>query len=135
MLSPIPFIDSVYFGPDSVRAAVIEDTAILIFNFTDGDADLGNDPNGANYDVFLKDTKDTARHLEFFFPNIPNELRDPDYGMKGTCQILLPSAFLPPRPDSLHMTTGDTVTFEYYIKDQAGHESNHLTTGRLLIRP
>lgn len=141
ILSPIPHIEAVSFRTDSmkdslylVHAGFFEDTLRLVFTFTDGDADLGNDPAGNNYDVFLKDSRYADSTLPLFFPEIRDEIRSPDYGMSGTCIILLPAAYLF-LPDSLHRITGDTLSFDVSIKDQAGNESNHYTTPRLLIRP
>ena len=119
--------------PDSVKAGFFEDTALLSFHFTDGDADLGTD---SAKDIYITRNVDSVQEV-YAIPNIDNSLRDPDYGMDGNAYVFLQAAdpILYPRQDSLHILKGDTITFDVYIKDQAGHESNHLTTNPIIIKP
>jgi hypothetical protein len=131
-LSDIPSIRLVSMTPDSVRAGS-QDTVYITFSLADGDADLGNDPNGTVYDIYMKDSRvDTFQG--YFFPTISSDVTDAGKGVEGTCVFKQLAAFLVPR-DSLHMITGDTLFYEIYIKDKAQHESNHITTPKLYIRP
>ena len=131
--SPVPHIDQQTIAPDSIHAGFYEDTVHLYFHFTDGDADLGT--TDGKY-VFIKRNVDTQQAV-FAIPQISSALRDPVYGMEGTAIINLPAAYpiLYPREDSFHLKHGDTVTLEFFIKDQAGNESNHLTTLPIIVRP
>lgn len=129
--SPIPSIALTGFGPDSVKLGSSEDTAVLSFSFTDGDADLGN--TTANTDIFLRDSRN-GNVQGYSFPEFPDAVRNPDIGMEGTGTVALLAAFLLPR-DTVHAVTGDTVRYEVWIKDRAGHESNHITTPDLYLRP
>jgi hypothetical protein len=117
-----------------VRAGLFSDTAYLYFEYTDGDGDLGKDPNSTSA-IFLMDSRDSTVR-QYPFPIIEaEEAHDPAYGMSGDCLVNIQAATLIPRPDTLHMTKGDTVRFTTYIVDEAGHESNRFTTPNLYIRP
>lgn len=133
-MSKIPHIALTYAGPDSIRANY--DTAFIMFNFTDGDADLGNDT--AKSCVFVKDKRyDTtgATFTKYNFPDIDPNIEDPKKGITGNGVILLLSPPLVPRSDSFHMVKGDTTSYEMYITDRAGNESNHITTRQIIVRP
>ena len=120
--------------PDSVKAGSGKDTVYIQFHLQDGDADLGNDPNSTNYDLFIKDSRyDTFQG--YFFPPIASQVEDPKKGIEGTCIFQMLGALIIPRQDSVHIKQGDTTSYELYIKDRAGHESNHITTPKLYIKP
>ena len=130
-LSKIPQIGNLTLQPDSVKAGSSQDTVYLTFHFTDGDADLGNDPNSTNYDIYLKDSRDSSIS-GYFFHYIPSQAADPSTGIQGYCTIKILAAFLLPRANH---PKGDTLHYEVYIKDKAQHESNHLNTPNIYIRP
>lgn len=130
--SKIPQIALKYAGPDSVRANL--DTAFIQFSFTDGDADLAGDT--AKSAVFVKDKRyDSLGFVKYIFPDIDASIEDPKKGISGTAVVLLLQPPVTPRTDSLHMVLGDTTSFELYITDRAGNESNHITTGQIRIKP
>lgn len=134
-VSKIPQISLMYFGPDSIIVNV--DTAFLQFSITDGDADLGNDPTGAQKDIYIKDFRtgyDTG-FAGYFFPAIDKSIEDPKKGIQGICLFMFTSYILSPRTDSVHLKYGDTTHFEFYIMDRAGHQSNHITTKNIIMRP
>ena len=134
----IPSISQLHFGPDSIRVNL--DTAYLQFHFTDGQADLGNDPNATTlpikYDIYIKDFRYDTAFVGYFFPAIDHSIEDSKKGIEGTCTFLFigPSA-ITPRPDSLHMLHGDTTHFEYYIQGRSGDTSNHIVTVSIIVRP
>jgi hypothetical protein len=132
-VSPIPYISFEELEPRIVKAASSEDTAYLRFRFSDGDADLGVPTQSGQYDVFLVDSRD-GKIREFLFPEIADELRDPTKGMTGSATIILEAALLIPR-DSLHTVLGDTLHYEVYVKDRAGHESNRFITPDIILTP
>ena len=132
-LSKVPSIGFVSLEPRVVKAASSEDTVFLEFRFSDGDADLGVPSSSGEYDVFLTDSRDSTVR-QFLFPEIADELRDPVKGMTGTAVLILDAALLLPR-DSLHTITGDTLHYEVYVRDQAGHESNRFTTPDIILTP
>jgi hypothetical protein len=136
--SAVPAINFVSFEPDSVHSGSFEDTVKLSFGFTDGDGDLGNDPATGNYDVFLKDTRDTGTPfpvLRFFFPPIPEGARDPVKGLEGKGIIAIQGIFITTRQDTLHMLHGDTLRYRMWVKDRAGNTSDTITTSQLIVLP
>lgn len=131
-MSKIPQISLKHAGPDSMYANV--DTAYIVFGFADGDADLGNDANTSA--VYVKDKRfDSAGFIKYDFPDIDPNIEDPKKGITGTGYVILMSPPVVPRSDTLHMTFGDTTSFEMYITDRAGNESNHITTNQIIVRP
>lgn len=134
-ISKIPQITFESLTPDSVKAGS-QDTVSITFRYVDGDADLGNRPaNDTSYDVYLKDSRYDTGYVGIYLPDIASQAEDATKGMEGVCTIKQLAAFLVPRQDSLHMATGDTLHYEMYIKDRAGHESNHITTTSFIIKP
>ena len=136
-VSKIPHIGLIAFLPlDSMIANI--DTCSLQFSLIDGDGDIGYaNPGGADTvsQIYMKDSRfDSAGFQPTPFPAIDVTIEDPKKGLQGTC-LFFPFPQPIPRPDSLHTATGDTLTYELYIKDRAGHESNHIITGRYIIRP
>lgn len=129
--SDTPYIEFKGSSPDSLRAGASEDTLFISFRFTDGDADLGNDPASGNYDIFLTDQRDNTIYT-YFFPNIPDIIRNPEKGMEGTCTFFLLAAFMILRPDR---PDGDTARYSLYIKDRAGNQSNTIYTNSVYIYP
>lgn len=121
--------------PDSIKAGSALDTLFIKFYLEDGDADLGNDQSTTNYDIFLKDSRYDTGYGGYFFPYIDPAAENSTMGLKGTCTFKQLAAFIVPRNDTVHMKYGDTVQYELYIKDRAGHASNHITTPQLYIKP
>ncbi len=128
-----PKITLAFMTPDSIRQGSLEDTVYIQFELQDGDADLGNDINTQNYDIYLRDMR-ADTFVGYFFPEIQEDIKDPKKGLQGTCQFAIYGTLTYTRDDSLHMATGDTTQFELYIKDRAGNESNHINTGNLYIK-
>ena len=129
-MSKIPHISLVAFFPgDTIKNG---DTCYVEFKFTDGDGDISNDTNSA---VFARDTRFDTGFQKNLFPAItPATIEDPKNGLSGTVLFMpIPIAVL--RADSLHQATGDTLSYEIYITDRAGHQSNHITTSRVIITP
>ena len=127
-LSPIPTI-SLGSVTDSIVQG--EDTILIRFGFADGDADLGMNKDSA--DLFLRNSWDSTWN-EYFFPtDIPDNLKDPTKGLEGIATIkLLGAQFL---IDTAIHPKGDTIKFEFYIRDQALHTSNHIITPTVFVKP
>lgn len=127
-VSKIPNISLIASGPNVIRVNL--DTAFVYFSITDGDADLGNDTVSV---IYWKDSRyDSLGYIKAEFPEIDPDILDPKKGLTATC-VLYPVPQPTPRLDSIHLATGDTFTYEIYIKDKAGHESNHITTPPIII--
>jgi len=132
-LSPVPSILLQALEPREVKAAS-QDTVFLQFRFTDGDGDLGVDRTTGRYDIYLKDRRNDDT-LFYTLPDIPDETRDAVTGaLKGTATVLIQTAFLLPR-DSLHAVTGDTLSYEFWIEDRAGNQSNKVITPEIFLLP
>jgi hypothetical protein len=128
-VSNIPQIGLLAFEPDSIRVNL--DTAYIIFNLVDGDADLGNSDVSQ---IYWRDSR--YPNTEFNktpFPAIDAEIEDPKKGLEGKC-LFIPVPQPTPRLDSVHLVKGDTMAYELYITDRANNESNHLITKALIIR-
>lgn len=132
--NPVPEITFLNMTPQSLRGGSSEDTLFLSFRFYDGDGDLGNPYTGGQYDIYMTDSRDSLE-TGYYFPEIPDEYKDPYSGMKGTTTLILPGTFILPRQDSIHLEQGDTLHYEVYIKDRAGNESNRFTTPEIYLIP
>jgi hypothetical protein len=131
-VSKIPQISLITFYPlDSMRVNI--DTSFIYFSLIDGDADIGNSDSVSG--IFLKDSRDSGGFMRFPFPFIsPPEIEDPKKGLEGKC-LLYPVPQPVPRSDSIHVATGDTLYYQLYITDRAGHHSDTITTNTFFVRP
>ncbi len=135
-LSNVPYISLKYFGYDTIR--IKYDTLFLDFLLTDGDGDLGNDPNSnpKKYDIYIKDFRFDTGYAGYYFPQIDKSIEIPSKGISGSCLFEFYSPdILNLRTDSIHTKFGDTTHFEFYIMDRAGHQSNHLITPTVYMIP
>jgi hypothetical protein len=130
-VSKIPQIGLTYFGPERIR--INQDTGFMQLSLTDGDADLGNIDPGYYYDIYIKDFRYDTGYAGYYFPTIDPAIKDPTKGLTGSCLFMFTPPVLSPRPDSIHTVNGDTTHFEVYIKDKAGHESNHIITPYIIL--
>lgn len=126
-LSSIPAIDFASITDSIIQG---EDTILIRFGFADGDADLGENPDSA--DLFLKSSWDSTWQEIYFPTDIPGNIKDPEKGLEGAATLKILGAFYV--LDTLH-PNGDTINFEFYIRDNAGHLSNHITTPSVFIKP
>lgn len=110
------------------------DTTHVTITFTDGDGDLGNEDS---LDVFVFDGRDQFLKSKFRLPFIPPE--GSGNGISGEIKLRLntsccifPGNVLPPCSPSTDFPT-DTLVYEIYIKDRAGHESNRVKTAPIIL--
>ena len=128
--SKIPHIGLTGFIPDN-EMRVIVDTCTIWFTIVDGDGDLGNDSVSG---IYLKDSRyESAGFVKTPFPSIDPTIEDPKKGLEGNCSFS-PVPQPEPRLDSIHMTIGDTITYEMYIMDRGHHESNHITLHPIIVK-
>lgn len=120
--------------PDSVIVSSPYDTVYINFSFSDANADLGQNQPDTNYDLYLEDSRyDTF--AGYYFPAIDQSIENPSEGISGTITFKQIAALIPIRPDSNHTKNGDTLFYELYIKDRAGHNSDTIKNTRLIVRP
>lgn len=112
------------FNTDSIR---------VTFSFTDGDGDLG-DQDSLN--IFIRDNRDQFIASKYRLPEFPPE--GAQRGVRGeitltiytTCCIFPDGT--PPCEPSLQYPT-DTLRYDIYIRDRAGHVSNTIQTAPIII--
>lgn len=127
-VSKIPNIALSSFGPSTILVNL--DTVFIKFTIVDGDGDIGVTSESQ---IYLKDSRfDSAGYFTTQFPTIDASVEDPKKGLEAVCTFY-PVPQPVPRSDSAH-TKFDTLHYEMYITDRAGHESNHVITPSLIIK-
>lgn len=112
-----------------INAAIDTGDWYLYYDFVDGDGNLGSKIDDAEMRVFLTNTK-TGAEYKFPFPYIPRQDRSGKKYLKGYGNIKLNiPAFFQLRPG----IERDTTTFTLYIIDEAGNQSNVITTEPVII--
>lgn len=104
-----------------------KDTSFYVFvTFEDGDGDIGFGTNN----LYFIDTRDTDT-VSYEIPSIPSRF-EPQRGLSGSLQIEILGAPLLLRTDSAHKEQ-DTLVWDIYMKDQAGHLSNVVSSTPLIL--
>jgi hypothetical protein len=129
-VSKIPQIGLITVYPDTAMKVNI-DTCYMEFSLVDGDADLGYSnsagPGDTISSIYLKDSRyESVGFVRVPFPGIDVSIEDPKKGIEGKC-LFYPLPQPVPR-DSAHAASGDTLYYQFYIKDRAGNMSNVVTT-------
>lgn len=112
-----------------------EDSVYVTLSFTDGDGDLGGISGTDSLNVFITDKRNNKPVEQTFrIPFVPEagakngisgEIR---FLMYTTCCLSLePCKATPNRPT-------DTLIYDIYIKDRAGHKSNVVQTKPILLQ-
>ena len=112
-----------------------EDSVYFTLSFTDGDGDLGGVSGKDSLNVFITDKRNNKPVEQTFrIPFVPEagakngisgEIR---FLMYTTCCLSLePCIATPVRPT-------DTLVYELYIKDRAGHKSNVVQTKPIILQ-
>ena len=112
--------------PQMIVAGATTGSASIAIHFSDGDGDIGFGTNN----LFLKDSRDSSTVI-FAIPEIPMEY-SPNKGITGTILVNYPTALLSLRADTNHLHS-DTLCWEIYMKDKAGHISNTIVTDSLIL--
>ncbi len=110
-----------------------QDSLELIFDFNDGDGDIGTpESNTSDRDIFAKlfelkngvfTEANLAAPLEYRLPYLKPSGNNSS--LKGSVQINI---------DYNILKINDTIRYELYIKDRAGHLSNTITTSTIITR-
>lgn len=128
-----PVISELSIAPNTVHSGFSKDTVFVTFTVHDANADLGNDATKKEFDIYMKDSRD-SHETGFPFPSIPNDIKDPSKGLTAITTVKLNAAlFLQARQD--HIDTGDTLYYDIYVKDKAGNKSNVMRTPDIFILP
>ncbi|MBK6699054.1 MAG: hypothetical protein IPG55_03985 [Saprospiraceae bacterium] len=134
--SIIPSIKYVSVTKSSlVQGDLNQDSLWLTFSFQDGDGDLAYSANGSEKDIFLYDKRLGLLLDSYKIPELSNTNGN---SLEGSMQILIYTTCclfkdnIPPCSAPPQYPT-DTLLFELYIKDRAGHESNRITSQAILL--
>jgi hypothetical protein len=121
-LADTPVIELIDLSHDTIRQ--YEDVLLIRIQYQDGNGDLGfEDPE--EYALFVRDIRLQAFDGFYIGPLAPPSANVP---IQGELTIEFPSLFL--------FGNGATENTRFQIKiiDRAGHESNLLETGTVVIR-
>ena len=113
----------------------IEDSLFLTFSFTDGDGDLGSLGQGKDsVNIFLTDKRTNQPSERFRIPYVPEQ--GAGNGISGDIRLLLFTTCCNVLPPCEASTTKpiDTLVYEIFIKDRAGHESNKILTAPIYLQ-
>lgn len=123
-ISPVPSIELRNTAPTVVTE--YEDSIVFDLFYQDGDGDLGfADPDSTS--VFLVDTRIQTVE-DFYLPLLaPENVSVP---IQGIFQLHLDRTILTGSGD-----TPETVVFQIYLRDRAGHQSNVVSTPAITVNP
>lgn len=135
------------FGPEptlefvSISKATMEqgffnnDSVTLVLNFTDGDGDIGGLDGQIEQNLFLIDNRTESIADQFVVPTIPEQ--GINNGIQGEIRIRLYTTccLIPTIPacESSPDFPLDTVTYDVYLIDRAGNQSNTVTTSLITL--
>ncbi len=115
-----------------------EDTTYITISFTDGDGDIGHFKEGSDeqeVDLFLTDLRTGAQAEHFIIPFVPELGAGNGISGEITMRLLTTCCIFPPWVtdaalpcEASQQYPVDTLQYEIYLIDRAGHESNRITT-------
>lgn len=122
----VPHISNLTISHDSVTVNT-GDTVFVNFYFRDKNGDIAET-------IYAIDSRDSNKGVvTLSMPPIDEFYKDPLKGISGSAYVPMSvDQFFIPRQSRL---SGDTLTYEFYIKDEEGNESNHISTPFIYIVP
>ncbi|MBP7273929.1 MAG: hypothetical protein KA974_08805 [Saprospiraceae bacterium] len=115
---------------------LLTDSLLLSFSFTDGDGDLGFETSDTSKSVVLIDSRDGQLANSYKLPFIPQQ--GASNGISGTVTLTVfttccyfSNGQIPCEPSTQQPT--DTLVYELYVKDRAGHISNKISTSSIIV--
>jgi hypothetical protein len=129
-----PRIEFLGLSKNTILQEPNKDTLYLSVSFTDGDGDIGFQNNDST--LYVVDTRKNGERINDVqgLPSVPEqgagngitgEIRFRING--GCCKNTITPCVAP------YTYPRDTIIYEIYIKDRAGHESNHVKTPPIYI--
>lgn len=118
-----------------IQGDLNQDSLWLTFSFQDGDGDLAYSANSIEKDIFLYDKRLGLLLDSYKIPELANTNGN---SLEGSMQILIYTTCclfkdnIPPCSAPPQYPT-DTLLFEIYIKDRAGHESNRISSQPIIL--
>lgn len=114
-----------------------EDSLFVLLSFTDGDGDIGRPTTDSTRDIVVFDNRTGKVQERFKMPEVPED--GTGNGIEGEITIrlfntccLFPGTF--PPCSKVAQYPFDTITYDIYISDRAGHQSNTVTTTAVILR-
>lgn len=128
--SNIPNLEFVSLSQDTLVQNAKE-SVYITFSVTDGDNDISGLDNDVN--VFLMDTRSNFVEKTYKVPFIPN--LGTGNGIKGEIKLSVESSCCSISPlNPCGSTVGyDKMRYKIYLKDQAGHYSDTITTSEIVL--
>jgi hypothetical protein len=123
-ISATPEITFETISPGTVKE--FADSVVIQLTYTDGDGDLGENGSGIE-NAFITDSRNNLMYtfrIRQLAPDNANVI------IRGKLSIVVPAVAL-----VNSTSTSETATFEVYIKDRAGHQSNTITTSSVTVVP
>ncbi|MCS7297627.1 MAG: hypothetical protein RMK19_05950 [Bacteroidia bacterium] len=117
----------------SITPKVVQEfgTLVILLRYRDGDGDLGGRTDGTP-DLFLRDLRDSSLFPDGYDGvlryNMPQFYEGPAQSIQGTIEITVPGVA---RLDGTRES--ETIAFEIFLQDRAGHESNRVYTDSVSI--
>jgi len=132
-----PKIEFVGFTKNQLRQGSINnDSTYLIISFEDGDGDLGLDESILETNLIVIDNRTEQIYNQYKTPLIPEE--GVGNGVQGEMRILMfttccvfPDNIPPCESPDLYPT--NDITFDVFIVDRAGNQSNTITTPAITL--
>lgn len=124
--TPYPQITLKGVSPETVKAESVSDSLFISFDFFDGDGDISEASP-----IKLVDSR-TNDSIFYYFPKIDPSIIDPATGIQGTTLVKIQAAILHLRADSAHAER-DTFQYKISIRDNAGNQSNTVTTPNIYL--
>ena len=123
-ISATPEITFETISPGTVKE--FADSVVIQLTYTDGDGDLGENGSGIE-NAFITDSRNNLTYtfrIRQLAPDNANVI------IRGKLSIVVPAVSL-----VNSSSTSETATFDIYIKDRAGHQSNTITTSIVTVVP
>jgi len=112
-----------------------EDSVTLTLNFTDGDGDIGELDGNIKPNIFVIDNRIDTIADPFVIPTIPEQ--GVKNGIQGQIKLrLFNTCCLIPGISACDSSPDfplDTVTYDVYLLDRAGNQSNTVTTSMITL--
>lgn len=115
------------------QSSINSDSLSVTFSFTDGDGDIGDKDS---LTLFVTDTRDGFVSSKYKIPYVAES--GAANGLSGEVQFVLfttccyfPDGQAPCTPSLTYPT--DTVVYDIYMKDRAGHKSNIIKTLPIIL--
>lgn len=133
--SDTPEIEFISFSKSTlVQGDINNDSTFMTIEFTDGDGDIGTSATGTELNMFIIDNRNGAEYDKIKLPEIPKE--GANNGVKGSITVKLFNGccLFDDKPNcTVVPSETNQITFDVYIIDNAGNQSNTITTTPLSL--